>query len=1082
MQLHSLELAAFGPFLEPQRVDFDAFAADGLFLITGRTGAGKSSVLDGVCFALYGSAPRYSATDRLRSDYAQPDDATFVRLEFTIAGRRLRLTRSPEYQRPKLRGTGLAIEKAQAMLEELRADEWIGLASGPRDVGLEVSEILGLSRSQFLQVILLAQGRFSEFLLANNDDRRDLLRTLFDTRVFEDYREALEARRREAEEGARRAGSELDAAFAAAEAAVAELALNAADPVHADPALADSVLVDSAFVDPVLVDSAVADPAPADPGRTAPSHAERLAALEVARARAEYRERELAREGDEAKARSDDAERRALEAERSREVQVQRDTARQALADIERRAGDIATVRESLARASEADEVTPRIDADRAAERDAAAADAAVADASATVVAAHAAHPELFEACSPAVADWLSRVSVGAEPEGPESPLSESQLHEPQPSESESEFSGPMLAESLRAHADVVAERIGEWDALARREAELDRLRQAHVEASASAANALRELDAAASERAILPAQLLETQASLDTRAAAPERLRAAAEERARSHDRVQAARDAERRIAEQREAERAAGEASTALWEAAARVATLYQRRLAGHAGELAGSLVDGEPCTVCGSREHPAPAEPASDAVDDAEIERAEAQKAAASETDARASTAAAAARAAATQALLAADGQSVAEALAALERAESALAAARADDEAREQLVELLASLRAAADDVDARWQRALDEHDRLTRLADDAGRLLGETTDAIEAGRGGYDTVAARVDAARAGVGAMRALAGAIDEASRAHDRAGSARRELANAIEESGFASVDDALAAVLSTEARRAAENDVRTHEVAASTARAMLLQLELHALPDEPIDTVAPREAAARSREEWTRVVSAGIAASSARSALAATIERAQSMLATSGSALAALDDVRSLADTVAGRAPNEYRMTLESFVLAAELEQVVAAANVRLHAMSDGRYRLVHSDARQARGAASGLGLEVVDAFTGRARPPQSLSGGETFLASLALALGLAHVVTERAGGIQLDTLFVDEGFGSLDAETLEIAMATINTLREGGRLVGLISHVESMTEEIPAHLVVERGSRGPSRVIQAGVTATT
>ena len=167
---------------------------------------------------------------------------------------------------------------------------------------------------------------------------------------------------------------------------------------------------------------------------------------------------------------------------------------------------------------------------------------------------------------------------------------------------------------------------------------------------------------------------------------------------------------------------------------------------------------------------------------------------------------------------------------------------------------------------------------------------------------------------------------------------------------------------------------------------------------------------------------------------------------------------------------------------MTLESFVLAAELEQVVAAANVRLHAMSDGRYRLVHSDARQARGAASGLGLEVVDAFTGRARPPQSLSGGETFLASLALALGLAHVVTERAGGIQLDTLFVDEGFGSLDAETLEIAMATINTLREGGRLVGLISHVESMTEEIPAHLVVERGSRGPSRVIQAGVTATT
>ena len=172
-------------------------------------------------------------------------------------------------------------------------------------------------------------------------------------------------------------------------------------------------------------------------------------------------------------------------------------------------------------------------------------------------------------------------------------------------------------------------------------------------------------------------------------------------------------------------------------------------------------------------------------------------------------------------------------------------------------------------------------------------------------------------------------------------------------------------------------------------------------------------------------------------------------------------------------LANTVAGRAPNTHRMTLESFVLAAELEEIVGAANLRLSDMSAGRYVLQHTDARAARNAASGLGLEIMDAHTGQARPAQSLSGGETFLASLALALGLAEVVTARAGGVRLDTLFIDEGFGSLDAATLELAMRTLDELRQGGRTVGVISHVEAMKEQLPAQLVVEATPRGPSVV---------
>ena len=174
-------------------------------------------------------------------------------------------------------------------------------------------------------------------------------------------------------------------------------------------------------------------------------------------------------------------------------------------------------------------------------------------------------------------------------------------------------------------------------------------------------------------------------------------------------------------------------------------------------------------------------------------------------------------------------------------------------------------------------------------------------------------------------------------------------------------------------------------------------------------------------------------------------------------------------------LANTVAGRAPNTHRMTLETFVLAAELEEIVGAANLRLAEMSSGRYRLQHSDALAARGAASGLGLEIMDAFTGQARPPQSLSGGESFLASLALALGLAEIVTARAGGLRLDTLFIDEGFGSLDDDTLDLAMRTLDELRQGGRTVGVISHVASMKEQVPAQLLVEATPQGPSVIRQ-------
>ncbi|MCX6503190.1 MAG: SMC family ATPase, partial [Microbacterium sp.] len=210
MRLHGIELTGFGPFRERQSVDFDAFLGDGIFLISGRTGAGKSSILDGVVFALYGSVPRYdSGEKRLRSDYCEPGDPTEVRVELTVGERRWRITRAPEYERPAKRGGGMTTEAARAELEEEVDGSWVGRAARPRDVALLLDEIVGLNQSQFQQVILLAQNKFSRFLLAGNGERQALLRTLFDSRRFEQYRDALDARKRDAQRQLEAAGAQV---------------------------------------------------------------------------------------------------------------------------------------------------------------------------------------------------------------------------------------------------------------------------------------------------------------------------------------------------------------------------------------------------------------------------------------------------------------------------------------------------------------------------------------------------------------------------------------------------------------------------------------------------------------------------------------------------------------------------------------------------------------------------------------------------------------------------------------------------------------------------------------------------------
>lgn len=994
MKLHRLKLEGFGPFLDPQQVDFDAFADDGIFLITGRTGAGKSSVLDGVCYALFGGVPRYDGAERrLRSDHCGPDDPTRVALEFSADGDRWRVTRSPEFERPKRRGGGTTKEPHRAVLEVLAPEGWTGVAARPVDVAARLDEILGLSQQQFLQVILLAQNRFARFLLAKNDERLSLLRTLFGTRSFEHYAADLDERRKRARERLAAEGVEVATLLDEAE----RLAREFADEAEGAEA------IDAAVV----------------------GVSERLAHVLRAVERADYRVDNLARENTAVDVRLDLALAAEREARTLSERQRDRLRERARLAELEAEQTTIASVRREVEAAAEAEALRPAWDADAA---------------------AHRAH---FTAEQRHNGAAVRAREVGEE----------------------------HADDDLAARDDALTALLARGETALDAERTLAGLDRDIVTLQARADGLEKERQTLADGRADVPDMLRALDDRLAQLSGADARRDAAVARRDETARRLDAAREAARLLEQRDQADLASLVRADDLQRAIDAWTTLLRRRLSGAAAELAHDLVDGEPCAVCGAREHPRPARGTADPVSDADLTAAEERKNAAVESDRLASDAARVARDAHALAAALSGGEGVVTLEDRLAAAQAALEAAEADVAEEERT---RADRRRSAD-LDATIGR------RLEVLADELAAARQEVALAtqraetlraeVEAARGDFPTVASRQDDLRTRRDAVRALLAARAVLATADDTRRAAAEVLAELVADSTFADAVAVSSALRSTADRRRLDATVAEHEAALAATRQRLLELELLLVDadDEPVDLAPFAAEVSAAREAVQKTAAAHAAARALAERLRSLAQRADAGHAS----IATLADehavVARLADTVAGRAPNTRRMTLETFVLAAELEEIVTAANLRLEHMSAGRYRLQHTDALAARGAASGLGLEVMDAFTGQCRPPQSLSGGETFLASLALALGLAEVVTARAGGLRLDTLFIDEGFGSLDDDTLDLAMRTLDELRQGGRTVGVISHVASMRDQLPAQLHVTATPRGPSVIRQ-------
>ena len=1037
MRLHRLAITGFGPFAGSEQIDLDALASSGLFLIHGPTGAGKTSILDAICFALYAAVPgaRAGARASLRSDHAAEGVVPEVTLEFTAAGRRLRVCRSPEFSRAKKRGTGETTVPARVVLEELVGSGWVDRGARNDEVAMVLKDILGMGLEQFITVVLLPQGDFAAFLRASPEERRSLLEKLFDTRRFTDVEAWLAERRRQAATAVGAARGELSTGLVRVDDVMTRL--EAGD----DIVVRAWSEVPHREVDAVLLGLVTAVDSRASTA---------LAGVEIARAGVVQTEAAVHHGAAVIRHQETAADARSRLATLDENRGVYQDALR--IVDLSERGGAV----------------------------------------SGFVAAVHSADRMREAALSKVVDLRAPLVSIVDDHAG---------------------------ADSVRSVIDLVA---GHSDALQQvvaQASEADRLAKVSALHGQAALVDGEASVAFAKQRSETEVRRTGAEESRDLGRAALAEL-PALEARHKSLSRIQQLLGDQKRSAGDLETlQRQADSTGTLLLDARERLVDLRERRLVGMAAELANGLEAGGPCPVCGSCAHPIPAM-TEDVVTPEDIRSAEGNHTRATEAVSlvRSKLSAELARRDARAVELTAEGSTMAaidlpDALAAcataigvagaaasaLPEAQAQMVALALDVERLRGLVEQLAAAQglslALATSTREQSQAAgvevadllaihlqacpchaddLDRPGDLDRSGDTDRRGDREVTEATEA--------ASVVSHHRQTLAHLRLLAIGLQEVVTHETSASDAVLRLSTALQENGLESMQHAQDAALPP--ARVAELSalLRATEQQRAEATALLAQPDVTAaltLPTPDVDALAQAhtQAAASLTDAGRRHTLSEQAQRDLR-ALSSTVREA---LADLGTAEEEAQLVQELADCVSGNsADNALRMRLSSYVLAARLVEIATLANERLGTMSDGRYTLEYTDARAAKGARSGLGLLVRDAWTGRSRETSSLSGGEAFMASLALALGLGDAVRAEAGGFDLQTLFVDEGFGSLDEDSLEQVMAVLDTLREGGRAVGVVSHVTELRSRIPHQLHVIKQQSGSRIRVDSGATS--
>ncbi len=1022
MRPRTLTLQAFGSYAGELVVDFGRLGRHGVFAITGPTGAGKSTIFDAIVYALYDDLPGFRVDGNVRSQYAAPDVPTRVELQFEVRGERWCIERTPAQPVPRRRGPGGPTEKAGTVLLR-RADSDRGGINRKQAVAAAVLDLVGLTKEQFEQVVLIPQGQFEEVLKADTRARAGLLRRLFPIDVFAATTERLQALAAE-----RRAS--FDGAAADQEACLRRIGHAVATVADALPGDVPHTLAD--------FDGAGSVPGPGAGSGFGPGSAAGPGSGSGPGAR-------LAPES-----------LPSVVTEVGRLGGVLSERVGRAKAELDAAAGALAEARDQAQRWREWKEAQALV------------AGFAAEEAEDAALAASLDRAKEVATLAPTLAQWQRSTATLAEAE----PALEAErvrlrpLLAPEDGDAlENATEAARLGERLASEAGRLAGAATGYEALEQRRRTLEDDRKAlkvraadHETAVAGLAQreaALAALGRTVEELARVAGGIEPARRRLDVADAALERARAVAEKTA----------DVARLTGEVATAVRAEAEAQATFEET-------FRAWRSGQAGVLAAGLVEGEACPTCGSTHHPSPAPMVEGTPDDTTL---------AATGDRRDETArvrsALAGRLEEMQAALAALGDPGDLVALEAERTGAAEAVAKAEAAAVDHGT-ASARFRSETDEVDGA-RRRLDRE--AASLEEQGASLDGRQRewevdrDAFAGAYGAYAPLAERAASAADLAAAVRELADQVGEVALARHARDQALDLLGPKLAELGL---DDpaALAALARTvEDIAVAEQGLSDRHDRRLVARRVVADYEAAGGPAAEPDTTAVEE---RHRTADARHLDL-VRRQGQFEAAAKEVRRAPDLLSAQAGAIEvarrSYEEVSSLADLCAGRGngPVTTRLSLENWVLADYLRRVLVQANARLSTMTAGRYQLALADTATDGRKAFGLDLSVFDVNTGQFRAATTLSGGETFMAALALALGLADVVSGGSNR-EMGALFVDEGFGSLDPESLDAVVEVLRSLEDGGRIVGVISHVAEMQEALPSGITVESGNHGSVAVV--------
>lgn len=1093
-----LTVSAFGPYAERVVMDLEQLGQQGLYLITGDTGAGKTTIFDAITYALYGEPSGDNRDPSMfRSKYARPETPTEVELVFSYGGKTYTVRRNPEYERPARRGGGTTVQKADA---ELTLPDG-RLVTKAREVNRALIEIIGLNRSQFSQIAMLAQGDFLKLLLADTRSRQEIFREIFKTRYYMVFQERMKAE-------AGKLQRDCEAARASVQQYIGGISCGQEDPLA--PQLQKAQEGQLPFQETLELAEQLIRQDRAEETRWQ----ETLDRLD-----GELRENAaLLGKAEETQKTRDKL---ALACREREELLPQVEAARNALLEEQANAPRQETLNQELG-ALEAQ--LPRYT--ELSEREAAL--GALGERITELEGTGRQQEEERQAKAQALEAWKRELGALASVETEQERL----LRE----KGQAESRGSTL-KSLEAQA-------AQWQACLRKGREEERRREElDQQREALTASLLWEKEALQANRErFQAAQSLpeEKQAVLHRQERARERQLALA--------RLVSALDGYTQEQQGLQEAQAAYEQARERWE---RLEEDYRRKnrafLDEQAGLLAQSLVEGAPCPVCGSLQHPAPAQLSGAAPTEAELEAAKgAWEAAGQETQAK-SLAAGTRRAALEERerqllrqmadyvdapALAGARQQLAACQADVENELAQLQGALTDLEERltrreelereigrqeegladltsrqEQLQEAItqaevarSALSGQREQLERTLYREMETHLApcpleeapavIARALEQTGERLAQLTQREEAIR---EQLARKGELERRIPQAeetLRELEGAAARLREELAGAQSRREELAGQLQglrdrlsfpdlagaRKKLDGLREELQAFAQALARAQETAAARQGELTAADAAIQELRRLLEHAPEVDVEAQQLRgqtltrqrgEAGEAQKAVHARLVTNEAALQRIRER-AAELEQLEQRYAWMGA----------LSHTVNGTLAGKEKIALETYIQMTFFDRILQRANLRLLVMSGGQYELKRRREAENNRGQSGLELDVIDHYNGSERSVKSLSGGESFKASLSLALGLADEVQSAAGGVRLDTMFVDEGFGSLDEESLAQALRALNGLTEGSRLVGIISHVAELKEKIDKQIVVTKERTGGSRVtIHAG-----